>query len=223
MRYIVFGAGLFGKSISTKLADLGAEVFVVDHNKKALESIRDLVSGVMIIESTEKDTTADVIDKVKPDVALVSFGESFDATLLVTIYLKELGIEHIIARASNSMQGEILEKLGVEQVILPEQMMGERMGEHIILGESEQLPLDSETAIARVCLPKSADEKTLEQLDVKNFGLEILFIHRIYVKQRVSKIIKPDENPKLAANDNLIILGAPKRISKFVEQLQKNR
>ena len=221
MRYIVFGAGIFGKSVSTKLADLGAEVYVVDHNKDSLESIRDLVSGVMIIESTEKDATTEVVEKVKPDAALVCFGESFDATLLVVIYLKELGIKHIIARASNSMQGEILEKLGVERVILPEKMMGERMGEHIILGESEQLQLDSETAIARICLPKSAEGKTLDQFDAKKFGIEILFVHRVYVKQRISKIIKTDENPKLSADDNLIVLGAPKRISKFVEQIQK--
>ena len=70
-------------------------------------------------------------------------------------------------------------------------------------------------------LPKSEIGKTLDQLEFKKHGVEILFVHREYLAQKVSKLIKPDENPKLEQDDNLVLLGLPRRIAKFIESLGK--
>jgi len=221
MRYLVFGAGVFGKSVSVKLVELGAEVFLIDHNEEALECVRDQVTGVLVAESTDKDTVREIVERKKSDGAFICFGDSFDASLLVVIYLKEFGIEQIIARASNQMQADILNRLGIDQVILPEIMMGEMMGEYIIIGESEQLKIDREISIIRVKLPKSASGKKLSELEAKKMGIEVLFVHRIYLSPRVTKLIKPEEDPKLEDGDNLVLMGLPRRIVKFIEHTRR--
>ena len=219
MRYLIFGAGLFGKSLARRLTELGAQVYVVDHNEAAVDEVKDAVAGAIVGESTEREIVTQIVEKVKPDVCAVCFGENFDATLLATIYLKELGIRHIIARASNHLQKQILHKLGVEQVVLPEVMMGERTGEHIILGESEFLPLDAETAVARVRVPEKLESQPPDAIPLKKYSLTLLFVHRMYLRDKVFKIIFPPQLDEIAGGDNLVVLGNPGKIAEFVKEL----
>ena len=219
MKYLIFGAGLFGRSLAKRLSALGAEVHVVDHNESAIEDVKDFVASAVVGESTERETVEHLVEKINPDVCAVCFGENFDATLLAVIYLNNVGVKHIVARASNELQKEILEKLGVERIVLPEVMMGERTGEHIILGESEFLPLDPENAVARVHVPEKIQPHLIDQLPLKKFGLTLLFVHRFYIKDKISKIIHAEQVEQILPRDNIIILGNPKKISEFVKYL----
>ncbi len=221
MRYLIFGAGLFGKALAERLSELGAEVYVVDHSESAVEEIKDFVAGAIVGESSQRKTVEEIVARTKPDVCVACFGESFDATLLVVIYLKDMGIPHIIARASNKLQEEILYKLGVEKVILPEVMMGERLGEHIILGESEFLPLDPENAIARVRIPDGVEPFPVQDIPGKKDDIQLLFIHRAYLKDKVFKTIPADQAEEILPGDNLVVMGNPKRISGFVKKLYR--
>ncbi|RKZ35094.1 hypothetical protein DRQ33_00590 [bacterium] len=220
MRYIIFGAGLFGKSIAKRLVELGAEVHIVDRQEEALESIKDYVAGAIIAESTEREAIVEIVNKINPDEAIICFGESFDVSLLLTVYLHELGVKHIIARASNPMQGEILRRLGVNYVILPEIITAERMGEYLILGENDLLTLDNEHTIARIKVPPKITGKTVAELNTKKYGIKILFIHREYMENELFKLIQPENNIELTENDNLILLGHPNKLARFVKQVQ---
>lgn len=221
MKHLLLGAGLFGRSLALRLVELGAEVFIVDHNEGTLEQIRDLVSSAIIAESTDKETLRTIVDECKPDYAVICFGESFDATLMTVIYLKEFGVGKIFARASSYMQGEILKRLGVSSVILPEALMGQRLASTLILGESEQLLLDSENSIVKVRIPQLIVGKKLTDLKAEKHGVKVLFVHREYIEHKVSKTIFPDENPKLENGDNLVLLGSARRITKFVARISE--
>ncbi len=221
MRYLLLGGGIFGRNLALRLVELGAEAFVVDRNEDALEPIRDMVTGAIVAESTDRETLREIIQKYTPDGVIVCFGESFDATMLTVIYLKDFGVSEITARASNPMQGEILKRLGVKTVVLPEAMMGQRFADNIVLGESEQIILDSENSIARIRVPKAIIGKRLSELNAKKHGVSVLFVHREYVAHKVSKMIFPDEDPKFDDGDSLIIIGSPRRIAKFIEKISQ--
>ncbi|RKZ28061.1 hypothetical protein DRQ26_01900 [bacterium] len=221
MKHLLLGAGIFGKSLALRLIELGDEVFIVDHNEAALESVKDMVTSALVAESTNRDTLNEIVEKFSPDDVVVCFGESFDATMMSVIYLKDLGVSRIYARASNYMQGEILNRLGVNSVILPEAMMGQRFADSLVLGENEQLILDSENTIARVKIPQNVVGKKLSELEVEKSGIKVLFVHREYIAHKVSKTISPQENPQLDEGDNLVVLGATRRIAKFINRLNK--
>ena len=221
MRHLLLGAGLFGKSLALRLVELGAEVILVDHSEEALEQAQDLITSAIVAESTDREALRSIYEQYEPDGVVVCFGESFDATLMTVIYLKEFGAGTIVARASNNMQGEILKRLGVSAVILPEAMMGQRIADDIILGETEQLMLDLENTIARIKAPATVFGKKLSELETEKHGVTPLFVHREYIAHKVSKLIAPDENPELQEGDNLVLLGYPRRIAKFIEKLRE--
>jgi len=222
MRYLVLGAGLYGRSLARRLMELGSEVVVVDRDEETIDDMKELVTNAVIADITDRQVLEEIVDRFKPDSAAVCFGESFDVTMLACIYLRELGIKEIVARASSVMQGEILRRLGIDWIVLPEQDSGERIAEYIILGESEQIKLDPETSLARLRLPKSVVGKTLSELPFKKFGIECLFVHRVYVTPHVSKLIPPSEDPQLEEGDNLIVVGSPRRIARFIDGIKKS-
>ncbi len=210
---------MFGRSAARRLVELGAEVIAVDHSEEAVAQVQDMVTRALVAESTDKDTLKAIIDEFHPDGVVICFGESFDATMTTVVYLKEFGVDYIVARASSIMQGEILRRLGVKNIVLPEAVMGQRVADSIVLGESEGITLDAENSIVRVRLPKSAFGKRLSELEPQKHGITPLFVHREYLAHKVSKLIPPDEDPELEEGDNLVVLGSPRRIAKFVAKL----
>ncbi len=219
MKHLLLGAGIFGKNLALRLVELGDEAFIIDHKEEAFGQVKDMVTGAVVAESTNRDALKEIVDKFKPDDVVVCFGESFDAAMMAVIYLKDLGVKKIHARASNYMQGEILNRLGVNSVILPEAMMGQRFANSLVLGENEQLILDSENTIARVKIPDSAVGKKLSELAIEKHGIKTLFVHREYIAHKVTKTIPPQEDPQLESGDNLVLIGSSRRIAKFINKV----
>lgn len=213
MRYLIIGAGLFGKSLATRLVELGAEVLLVDKEESALEPVKDLVTEVAIADTGRKDILAELLKK-PVDTAIICFGQDFGTTMLNAIYLLELGCEQIWARAANILQAEILRKIGVKRVILPEVVTAERLAESIILGEIEKITLDPETVIVRLRIPPAFVGKEVTEIQFSKYGVQCLYVHRFY-STGLSKLIPLSENPVLENNDNLILIGQPKRILKI--------
>jgi len=58
------------------------------------------------------------------DAVVVSIGQNFEGMLLTTVKLLEMGVKRIIARAQGDTQRRILEKLGVKEILSPEEEVG---------------------------------------------------------------------------------------------------
>lgn len=61
------------------------------------------------------------------DVAVISIGADIQASIMVTLMVKELGIKHIVAKAQNEMHAKVLYKIGADRVVFPEREMGVRV------------------------------------------------------------------------------------------------
>ena len=55
-----------------------------------------------------------------------------EASVMIALNLKELGIKTIIAKAINKKHGKILTKVGATEIVYPEEHMGKRIAELII-------------------------------------------------------------------------------------------
>jgi len=97
--------------------------------------------------------------------------------------------------------------------------MGQRFANSLVLGENEQLILDSENTIARVKIPDSAVGKKLSELAIEKHGIKTLFVHREYIAHKVTKTIPPQEDPQLESGDNLVLIGSSRRIAKFINKV----
>jgi len=113
-KYAVIGLGQFGTAIAQKLSERGAEVLAIDNDESHIDRIKDDVAYAVTLDSTDKKAliTQGIRDM---DAVVVAIGENFEALMLTVVYLGELGVERIIARANSPQQRMILEKMGVQE------------------------------------------------------------------------------------------------------------
>ncbi len=220
MRYLLLGAGAFGKSLAKNLVELGAEVLLLDKNEEALQQMRDVITAAIIADATEKEILKDIIDLYKPSGVVVCFGESFNATLQTVIHLKDFNISNIVVRASGVLQGEILKRLGITNIVLPETIMGQRVARDLMLKETDVLMLDYSNSIARVPASRVIIGKHLSEIEIAKHGLTTLFVHREYRTHKLSKIIRPEEDPILENGDSIIVLGPIRRVARFLNKIK---
>ena len=57
-------------------------------------------------------------------VGVVGIGESVSVSIITCLALKEAGVNYVIAKAGDKLHKRILEKLDVDEIVLPEEYLG---------------------------------------------------------------------------------------------------
>ena len=131
-RFAVIGLGRFGMSLATHLTEAGAEVVAIDADRRVIENIKDEVTVAVALDATDEHALrAQNLEKV--DAAIVCMGESFEANQLATLLLKNIGVKRIIAKANTTTQRHILQLIGADQVISPEEEMGAKLAKRLLV------------------------------------------------------------------------------------------
>ncbi len=130
-KFVVIGIGRFGSVIAQTLMKRGAEVMVIDRNEEIINNIADDVSSAVALDATDKKAlmSQNISDF---DAAVVSIGDDFEQRLLCSSLLLDLGVKRIIARASGKNQRTILKKIGIQEILSPEDEVGMNVAERLI-------------------------------------------------------------------------------------------
>ncbi|MFY9269461.1 MAG: TrkA family potassium uptake protein [Candidatus Manganitrophaceae bacterium] len=146
-RFLVIGLGRFGRSVAETLSAEGREVIAIDAEMHRVEEIKEKVSHAVQLDSTDPDALKSVgADRV--DTAVVAIGENFEASVVTTTILKELGVKEIIVRAYTKREERILQLIGATRVVFVEDEMGRRLGkafcgnavlDHIVLSPTHSI------------------------------------------------------------------------------------
>jgi trk system potassium uptake protein TrkA len=227
-RFAVIGLGQFGMSIALTLAERGAEVMAIDHDLDTIEQVKEDVAYAVALDATDiKALKAQNIQEV--DAAVVAIGEDFESLLLTTVILQELEVKRIIARAANRQQRAILEKLGVEEILSPEDTVGRSVAEMLLQPTMRSfLSLPDEYEIVEIDTPKRTYEQTLVDLELrKSYNLNLITIKRTFTERQdgedveVTHIIGvPKADTVLKESDKLILMGKTQDINRFIECFQ---
>lgn len=222
-RYAVIGLGTFGTAIARKLSERGAEVLAIDNDPNHINNIKDDVAYAVTLDSTDSRALQGqgIADM---DAVVVAIGENFEALLLTVVYLKELGVPRIIARASGDQQRMILEKLGIEEILSPEDEVGSVVAERLInpnILAFLQLPDDYE--IVEIKAPPGTVNRTLDEIGLRDkYKLTVITIKREYEvevngeKQFEKHVLGvPASDTLIHKTDTLMVFGRIKDISKF--------
>ena len=134
----VIGLGIFGMSVARRLSEEGAEVLAIDKDIRIVEKASKFVEKAICMNITSLDALSN-LPTDNFDIAVVGIGENLSVSILTCLALKETKIKYIIAKAGNKMHKEVLEKLDIDEIVLPEEFMGIMTAEKII---SEDLTKD---------------------------------------------------------------------------------
>lgn len=178
-RYAIIGLGRFGYRLAVMLAEAGAEVIAIDRDRQFVEDIRDSVTLAIAMDGTDENALrAQGIDKV--DVAVVGIGQDFEAAVLATVVLKQLGVPRVVSRATTDVRGEILRRVGADALVNPEEESAHRWT-HRLLGPQviEQIELAEGQSLVQVPVPLAWVNKTLEDLEVRRrFHVNVVAVRR---------------------------------------------
>lgn len=224
-RFAVIGLGQFGESIARTLADRGAEVLAIDIDLDKVESLKDEVAYAVALDSTDvKALKAQNIQDM--DAVVVAIGENFEGLLLTTVLLLELEVKRVIARAANSQQRMILEKMGIDEILSPEETVGKTVAEMLLHPNMRSfLPLPDDYEIVEINTPSRVVDQTISEIGLREkYNLNLITVKRFFEEkkgdemQKVEHIIGvPRADTFLKETDIMIILGKSQDVNKFIE------
>ena len=174
--YGIVGMGRFGTAIANELHSSGADLIILDREEEKVAMARELTENAYIVKNLDKKTLIETGLK-GCDIVILCIGEHIDTSILTVLNLVSIGIPKVIAKATSSEHGEILEKLGAE-VVYPERDMAIRLAHRLETSKMlDFIQLSEKINISKVILPSHAVGMTVLELDLRSrFGLNIIAI-----------------------------------------------
>jgi len=209
--YAIIGLGRFGTSLALKLEKLGHTVMAIDQDPILVQGIADRVTHAAALDATNEDALH-VADVVSFDTVVVAIGADFEANLLTTASLKNLGVKKIVCKTQTNRQRDILLRIGADRVIQPEQNSAERLAEEMSTPAMlERITLGPGYSLAEVVLPKSLAHRSLAQCDLRQqYDVTVLL-----VKRGDELIMAPPADIIFQLDDTLVVLGSDANVTTF--------
>ncbi len=224
-RFAVIGMGQFGSVIARTLSKRGAEVLAIDDDLQRIEDIKDEVAYAVALDATDiKALRSQNIQDM--DAVVVAIGQDFEALLLCTVLLMDLNVKRVISRANGLQQKTILEKIGVAEILSPEEEVGSAVAERLLnpnIVNSLMLPDDYE--IVEIKTPRAIANRSIADIGLRNkYNLNLITLKREFeVERKGEKIIEehilgvPHSDTILYDSDTILVFGLAKDIQRFTE------
>lgn len=218
--FAVIGLGSFGGSVCKTLADAGQEVLAIDKYESRVNDYKDIATQAVVADAQDEDVLRSLgIRNV--DHVIVAIGEDIQASILVTLMVKEQGVKYVTAKAQNEYHAKVLEKLGVDRVVHPERDMGVRIGRSLTSKNMvDYLDLDANFKLAEILItnPEFVG-KSLAEMDFRDrYGLNV-----IALAHSRQEMVLPSAGDVLTENDSILVAGPTRAIDKFEELMQKGK
>jgi trk/ktr system potassium uptake protein len=210
-QYAIIGLSNFGKFMLDELSKLDCEILVVDKKRELIEAIKDRVTSAFIADAMNEETIKRLIPETI-DAAIVDLGDSLEVSILVTNYLKKMGVKRIVAKAESSQHGEILDIIGADTVVFPNREAAKRLVPMIfsdaVFG---YFPIGDDLVIAEVIIHKKMAGKSVIDVDLrKQSGLNIIALKK---GDGYQQFVSGDH--VLEEDEILLVSGSPAAIEKF--------
>ena len=201
--YMIIGLGRFGSGLAKSLSQLGAEVLAMDVRPELVQQLSSEVTHAVVGDGQDKEVLR-ALGARNFDCAVVAIGDNLAASVLTVMNLQELGVPRLICKAHDVMHRRVLEKLGVDQVVVPELEQAQRLARilqsHNVL---DYIELSSDYGILEVPAPKSWADKSIRELNVR----AKMDIKIIAVKNGEKTMVSPSADYRIHAEDGLAVLG----------------
>lgn len=208
-QFAVIGLGRFGGSVARTLSVLGHEVLGIDNNDDVVQELSNDLTHVVAL---------DIHDEIALrsqglhnfDSVVVAIGDT-EASLLVTLMLKDFGVENVIVMATGLMHGRMLKKIGANQVIYPHSDMGKRVAYRLAAANVvDFIDLDG-LRVIEIEAPPMLIGKSL-----KDSGLREKYdVNALAVKTRKETLVPPPPDMIIGKDDIVVLIGKNESLKKL--------
>lgn len=215
----VIGLGNFGSAFAKRIHQLGREVLAIDSRKEVIQAIGDELPRAVLADARDARVLKE-LGLADMDLAVVSLGQSIDASTLVTLHLRSLGVKAIYVKAISDEHSKILELVGATRVIHPEREVAEKLATSVIHPNIvDYLPLLEDFTILEILAPKDYHGKNLIELGLRRkFGVTIIAINQ---RSTHKKFVAPAPTYTIGEDDELVLLGENQDIQRFQASIEE--
>lgn len=212
-RFAVIGLGNFGFHAAKALYEEGNEVVAIDIDKAKVQAIDAYASEALVLNATEKEALAALgLDQM--DAVVVSISSNISVSILICLYLQELGVRKIIVKALDEDHDKILKRIGATETIHPERDMALRMSRNLSHPNVlDFLPLAEDYDMVQVDPPREFVGKSLRDLNLRaKYNVHIIAIRELVPENMV---LVPPAEFVIKDSDILVMLGKSSDLHKI--------
>lgn len=211
---LVIGLGRFGSALAGELTELGQEIMALEVDRSLVQHYADAFTTVVQADATDI-AALEQVGADQFETAVVCVGTSIENSVLTVANLVDLGVPNIWAKAMTRSHGEILERIGANHVIYPEQEAGERTA-HLLSGTIRNFTeFSPDYALAMITVPAALAHKPVSQLRLKErFGVTVV----AYVTTD-GEIHGMTADTQLTKGGNMLVAGPTDRVDAFAKRI----
>lgn len=204
---VVIGLGKFGMAVAKLLSKYDCDVLAIDDSDSLIEEVIPYVTRAIKLNALDSEALKAVGIK-NFDIAIVGIGDNIEASLIITLTLKELGIPKIIAKARDEKHSKLLEMIGVNKIVQPEIDSANRLVNTLTMKYvKEKMELSKDYSMIEIETPKIWVGKTFSELALRQKHS----INVVCVK-RGEEVIFPTASYKLEEKDSLMVMASNKEL-----------
>jgi len=204
-RFAVIGLGNFGFHAAKALFEDGNEVVPIDIDKNRVQAIDPYSTEAVVLDATDKEALK-CLGLENMDGVIVSTGTKISTSILICLYLQEIGVKKILAKALDEDHGKILIRVGATEIIHPERDIALRVSMSLSRPNIlDFIPLAEEFDLVQVGPPRDFVGKNLKELNLR----AKYNVHIIAIKELVPEnfLLVPPASFVIKDSDILIMLG----------------
>ena len=214
-RFAVIGLGKFGSAVARSLFEKGHEVIGIDSSRERVQEMRDEATQAIVADCTDQDTLK-ALGIEEADAVVVSLGERMDASTLVTLYLKELGVKKIVAKAVSEDHGKILALIGATEIVHPERDSAMRVATALgVKSILEYLPIGVGFSLVELLAPQEFRGRTLADLQIR----ATYHVQVVAVKNGDRLDLVPGGSYEVREGDILVLIGRNEDLAQLTRRV----
>lgn len=209
--YAVFGLGRYGIAVARELVSSGAEVIAVDSDERIVNAAADELPICKCADVTDPEVIRQ-LGISNADVVIVAMANNLEASVMAVTLCKEIGVKTVIAKCANEMHQRILNRVGADKVVFPENESGIRLAKNLLSsGFVDMVSLARNVSMIELEMRPEWVGKNLIELNLrKKYSINVVALRR---GNMVSVDIDPHE--KLREDNKLIVIANTEKLSRL--------
>ena len=209
--YAVFGLGRYGIAVARELVSNGVEVIAVDTDERIVNAAAAELPICKCADVTDPDVIRQLgISNV--DVVIIAMANNLEASVMAVTLCKEIGVKTVIAKAANEMHQKILNRVGADKVVFPENESGIRLAKTLLSsGFVDMVSLSKNVSMIELDVKPEWVGRNLIELNLrKKYSINVVAV-------RTGDVVSVDIDPHapLKEDDNLIVIANPEKLAKL--------
>ncbi|MCL2176774.1 MAG: TrkA family potassium uptake protein [Firmicutes bacterium] len=216
-RFAIIGLGIFGSILCRQLSSQGRfEILAVDTSEDKVEAVKEFVSYGATADATD-EKVFNALGIKDFDVLVVCTASNLEASVMISLMAKQAGVK-VVAKAKSLSHKTVLERIGVDLVIIPELEMGKKLATRLINPDAvDVFSLFENYNIIEVITPEEWVGQSIAEISFRDvYNITLLLIKR---GEQFMHYVKRDT--KIEEGDLLVVGGSPQYLDKFMNRINK--